>query len=225
MISFKIQAQAIASHAFVIPFNAGHGTNSDSVSMPPCDFPFPLIYYSVLSTYKIPASVGCKSADHRPGAAARSCQTPGGCMLAPPRSQYSIRILSFGNWYLWSCFFSRYSSSSWYGMFTAFRTCPFFVGDRVPEIYDNRVTALHIIIQHFCRDSFDLKRMKISPLFAILYGSFCRNVPLYVWKREKASSDFFPLFFRFFCMIRPTDWWILYRIKMVLLLIAYWSSA
>ena len=62
MISFKIQAQAIASHAFVIPFNAGHGANSDSVSMPPCDFPFPLIYYSVLSAYKIPASVGCKSA-------------------------------------------------------------------------------------------------------------------------------------------------------------------
>ena len=78
MISFKIQAQAIASHAFVIPFNAGHGANSDSVSMPPCDFPFPLIYYSVLSAYKIPASVGCKSADHGPGAAARSCQAPGG---------------------------------------------------------------------------------------------------------------------------------------------------
>lgn len=78
MISFKIQAQAIASHAFVIPFDAGHGTNSDSVSMPPCDFLVPLIYYSVLSAYKIPAPVGCKSADHRPGAAARSCQAPGG---------------------------------------------------------------------------------------------------------------------------------------------------
>ena len=73
-----------------------------------------------------------------------------------------------------------------------------FVGDRIPEIYDNGVTALHIIIQHFGRDSFDLKHGKISPLFAILYGSFCRNVPLYVWKREKAIADFFPLFSDFF---------------------------
>ena len=46
----------------------------------------------------------------------------------------------------------------------------------------------------------DRKRRRACRCIAgcILYGSFCRNVPLYVWKREKASSDFFPLFFRFF---------------------------
>lgn len=42
------------------------------------------------------------------------------------------------------------------------------VGGRIPEIYDNSVAALHIIIQHFCRDSFDLKHGK-NLLFLVYY--------------------------------------------------------
>ena len=127
-----------------------------------------LILSVFLSAYKISPSVGCKSTNHGPGTTALSCQAPGSLHAGAAAVAVKYQQLIFGKTIFLILFFLKiFLQLSLWNIYRVPDMSP-SVGGRIPEIYDNSVAALHIIIQHFCRDSFDLKHGK-NLLFLVFY--------------------------------------------------------